>query len=428
MISTVADLLRDLLSKQAQLIGEDPITHRPTIGGMYEGLTRDILDRAIPPHFKLRVVDGFVEDDEGNLSQQIDAMIVTGEGKSIPFTTSFRWHIKDVIAAFEVKKNLYGADLRDGVKKLQSVNQMHTALASKGYLADINPTRQAFAKVTGIYPTDSNSVAQLPHELASIYHFMVMEQVAPIRVIFGYGGYVDEFGLREGLVDFLESSVADGKRLGVLSLPSLIICGSNSILKMNGHPYLAPMVGRWWPLFASNNENPLRLLIELIWTRLSNQFRRQFPMDDTLKLERMARFLSVKVTKLAQSTGWELNYDSFNREALDDRPTREWEPGEASVAEMVLIMSASEKGEIDLADPDLQEWARKDGVDCDTLVAGLVERRIMAWTGDRKARLIDPTIVMSFLPSGRSLATGDPEMAGVWLGEKYPNRKIGIIS
>jgi len=50
---------------------------------MYEGLTRDILDRAIPASLDLRIVDGFVELD-GALSPQIDAMLVTGGGRELP--------------------------------------------------------------------------------------------------------------------------------------------------------------------------------------------------------------------------------------------------------------------------------------------------------------------------------------------------------
>ena len=56
-------------------------THAPTIGAMYEGLTRDILDRAIPASLDLRIVDGFIEGADGSLSPQMDAMLVTGKEK-----------------------------------------------------------------------------------------------------------------------------------------------------------------------------------------------------------------------------------------------------------------------------------------------------------------------------------------------------------
>jgi len=52
-------------------------------------LARDILDRVIPAAIDVRVVDGFVEGVEGTLSPQIDAMVVTGEGRQIPYTNNF---------------------------------------------------------------------------------------------------------------------------------------------------------------------------------------------------------------------------------------------------------------------------------------------------------------------------------------------------
>ena len=48
MINSIATLLRQLQAKEAAKLDEQGITHAPTIGAMYEGLTRDLLDRACP--------------------------------------------------------------------------------------------------------------------------------------------------------------------------------------------------------------------------------------------------------------------------------------------------------------------------------------------------------------------------------------------
>ena len=87
MITTVAALLQELQAKEAAKLA-----------------TRDLLDRAIPSALNLRIVEGFVEDHEGNLSPQIDAMLVTGDGRQIPHTASFVWPVQKVIAVLEVKK------------------------------------------------------------------------------------------------------------------------------------------------------------------------------------------------------------------------------------------------------------------------------------------------------------------------------------
>lgn len=77
MIKTIADLLRELMVKEAAKLDDETITHGPTIGSMYEGLARDILDRVIPGDLEVRVVDGFIEGVDGSLSPQLDAMVVT---------------------------------------------------------------------------------------------------------------------------------------------------------------------------------------------------------------------------------------------------------------------------------------------------------------------------------------------------------------
>ena len=42
MITTIADLLRELQAKETAKLASENIVHAPTIGAMHEGLTRDI--------------------------------------------------------------------------------------------------------------------------------------------------------------------------------------------------------------------------------------------------------------------------------------------------------------------------------------------------------------------------------------------------
>lgn len=106
MITNITDLLRDLMVKETENVDAQTISHGPTIGDMYEGLARDLLDRAIPADLDVRVVDGFVEGVDGKLSPHMDAIIVTGVGKPLPYTDHFVWPIHDVIAVFLSQKNI----------------------------------------------------------------------------------------------------------------------------------------------------------------------------------------------------------------------------------------------------------------------------------------------------------------------------------
>ena len=77
MIKKISDLLHKLSEKEIVAIEKHGIKHGPTIGDMYEGLTKKILDSAIPAVVDLSVRSGFVTDGKGKLSRQIDCMVVT---------------------------------------------------------------------------------------------------------------------------------------------------------------------------------------------------------------------------------------------------------------------------------------------------------------------------------------------------------------
>lgn len=426
LITTVANLLRELQAKEAAKLAKEKIAHPPTIGAMYEGLTRDILDRAIPSSLDLRIVDGFVEDHEGNLSPQIDAMLVSGEGRQIPHTSGHVWPVQNVLVVLEVKKNLYGADLDDAFRKLRAVNDMHGAYMrqNRDGKFNITPTYNAFARLTGRYPRSWKEADALPEELSFIFHNLVGEQLGPVRVVFGYEGYVDEMGLRKGFSDFLNENLATPRGFGIGSFPNLIVCRKNSLLKMNGQPYISPLVDGWWPAVVSNSENPIRLLIELIWTRLSNQFNSSFPMDDTLQMERLAPFLSARFRRKGEKVGWEYRHEQISKEQLGKiEPTR-WRPDAVDENEWVVVMQVARNGELDTRDPAFRNFAREEGFDPDKLVAKLVENRTLAWCDEHSVRLLyTGTILTAFMPSGETVATGETDLFGLWLAAELAKKK-----
>ncbi|WP_371800834.1 MULTISPECIES: DUF6602 domain-containing protein [unclassified Streptomyces] len=111
MIRTVADLLSGIIRDELPKLDDAPVKHAPTIGDMYEGLSSDVLNRALPDGLGLRVVSGFARDGHGRLSGQLDCMVVRGEGERLPYTDSYVWHVRDIVAVIEVKKNLHSAEL-----------------------------------------------------------------------------------------------------------------------------------------------------------------------------------------------------------------------------------------------------------------------------------------------------------------------------
>lgn len=156
MLTSIAGLLAEFQSKQVEILKAQSIVHAPTIGDMYEGLTRQMLARAMPASLGLRIVDGFAKGHDGTLSQQVDAMLVMGDkGQAIPQTSKFTWPIQDVLAVFEVKKSLHGNELTDSLRKMRTVSRLHRDFmrANPPNDVDLAASSRAFARLMGRFPT-----------------------------------------------------------------------------------------------------------------------------------------------------------------------------------------------------------------------------------------------------------------------------------
>src|SRR4051794_6396024 len=122
MIRSVADLLLGLLRDELPKLHSSPIVHAPTIGDMYEGLSSNLLTRALPTD--LSVSTGFVTDGRGHLTGQLDCIIARGMGQQVPYTDSVIHHLRDVIAVVEVKKTLHKAEMGDAWEQLLAVQEI----------------------------------------------------------------------------------------------------------------------------------------------------------------------------------------------------------------------------------------------------------------------------------------------------------------
>lgn len=424
MITNAATLLQKLMAKEAEKLNSLGIRHAPTIGAMYEGLAKDILDRTIPPALGVRVVDGFIRGYDGQLSRQTDCMVVVGDGEKLPYLDAYVWPIQNVIAVAEVKKSLFGDDLRDGFQKLREIQDIQRAYVQHGEVGkrvSIDPALKAFAILTGQFPGDKDAIDALPEDLNVILHTLVMEQVSPVRVILGYDGYATESSLRFGFHKYLESNCGI-RGFGVGSLPNLLICNKNSILKLNGFPYVARKTDEWWDVLVSNSENPVRLLIELLWARLANHFQAQFPSDDNLELERLAPFLSAKFQLSGPNVGWQYIYHEVAPDKLGNVPSIQWHPHPAEGPVWVALMRALEDGELDIRDEGFREYAAKEGFDPDVVIREMVEHRLIAWTGEYTVTPIAEDLVTIFMPDGRVFVSDDA-LIEPWVMEALSKRR-----
>lgn len=64
MIKSASDILNGFLSEERKKLDLFDLKHAPTIGSMYEGLTSETLNRAIPQQLNLGIKSGVIFDNK----------------------------------------------------------------------------------------------------------------------------------------------------------------------------------------------------------------------------------------------------------------------------------------------------------------------------------------------------------------------------
>jgi Domain of unknown function (DUF6602) len=387
VISTVVGILASFAAEERKKLAAYKLHHGPTIGTMYEGLSRTILDRAVPKQLGLNVVEGFVYSGE-KLSGQIDCMLVRGDGERIPHTDKYKWPVKDVIAVFEVKKTLTATDLVDSYFHLRGVTQLYSEYIQGGQdkdaRFDLSWARRVFAQLTGIAAPPHDRVQELPFDKEMIYHTLVMELLSPIRIVVGYHGWKKERTLREHVVRMLQSRLDNSSGLGAGSFPQLIISGDFSLVKANGFPYTPNLIDDMWPFLLSGRANPVLLMLELIWSRLDFLYKLGGLWDDDLVQESLNPFLLAKAVMKGERAGWEYRYENMSERALKMGGSEsQWTPAELTSAQAVVVDSLCRGNEVTVTDLSFRKFVLEEGKSVDEFVTELINTRLVARAGDR---------------------------------------------
>jgi hypothetical protein len=394
---------------EAAKLDEFDITHAPTIGAMYEGLSADLLARAFPPELGLRVASGFVENDQ-EMSGQIDCMLVAGEGRPIPYTDGHVWHVKDVVAVFEIKKTLYGDDMKDAFQHLAKVKDLerdYTRSLRGNYSLDMSDAVNAYGQITGKAAPADDELGQMERADYILFATMLHERLHSIRIVLGYGGFQTEGGFRTSMEDFIVANI-DNSGMGVGTFPHLISTGKYSLLKTNGMPYTVIGEPGWWLFYCSTKANPIWLILEFIWTRLSSGFGVRDLWGEDLEVENIHAFLSARLRVADDGrSGWELMHHTRKEKDLAAAPaTHPWTPTTLTYEQAVVIAQLCAGNEVDFSDEDSMAWAHKEAVDLYELREGLQHTGLVAFAGDVPELLTDLCKVTA-LPDGRWVAADD---------------------
>ena len=417
MIKTIHELLSAIREKGIDEI--EPflkIGHNPTIGDMYEGLTKELMNKVIFSGINLQVKSGKIQNEKGELSKQIDCMIVIGEGAVIPFTTDYVYKSKDVVAVIEVKKNLFSKDLDSAYYNLKSVQD----IAQIDKSMEMSLVRSAFKLIAKTELPEPDEISTLSFEKQMIYHALIMECYLPTRIVFGYSGFKSEHSLREKFVQYIkEQSVCGkkkGKGFGAVSLPSLIICGESSLIKTNGLPYAIGMNTDDWVLYASYSKTPLLLLLEIIWTRLTFLFpiNSNELFQEDLTIEMLKPLLVAK----ANENMWEYQVIDLKEKELIRLPDEwEWQPTFLTKVEFCIMNKLCEGCEININDNDLLKFISQNDEDIDIIIRKLTEERLVYLDGE-KIRLLTDECQCVITPGGFVAAENKDGKLTTWMLNK----------
>ncbi|MNW32566.1 hypothetical protein D3C74_95110 [compost metagenome] len=368
MISTVLELLNEIKKNGVEdILKYLNYNHNPTIGSMYEGLTKELLSKAIFDEFDLKVCSGKVTNSKGDLSKQIDCMLVIGEGRKLPFIEEYVYDFHQVVAVIEVKKNLYSSELNSAYQNLLSVIEL-TEIEND---MKIDMLEMSYRNIYGQLLPEADKIKSLPFENQLLYNALMIECFLPLRIVFGYDSFASELSLRKAFLNYMIENKGQ-KSFGVVSLPSLIIAGNYSLVKTNGIPYSLPTNTKEWISYASYGGDPLSLLLELIWTRLYYIFEELdlgvFGYND--KIEALNPFLlAVGTTK-----GWEyteLKFTDFQRKIAEV-----WEPVEVTLTEYAIVHLLCKGREFRVDSKYLIDYCLEQGTTIENVIENLNRYRI----------------------------------------------------
>jgi len=412
MIETASDFLEQFKKYALSRIEKDDkdIKHTVAIGDNFEGLTAELLSKAIFKDLNLKMVErSFIYNDSGAISDELDCLLVVGDGQKMSFANRYKYHIKDVIAVFQVKKNLYANDIDDSHQNLRSVIEVSEPRDAEPFVGRLH--RDAYKLLTSKELPDKERRERFTDRENIIYHYLMMEAFHPLRIVIGYYGYTTEYGLREGFVKKMEQIVEDGPVRGYSpgSFPSLFICGNSTIIKNNGMPMAIPLSDNdfYFHILASSSGKPMYHLLELIWTRLSYKFWISSDIfGDDFDSEATHPFISCKEKKIDDDNwGWEFLYHPLTRKQLSlPLVPIPWAPTEIDKDKYSILNVLTQVGTVDIStDEQFLKFINDSNLNADKIIKELSDARLVYVDEGKMGLLVDELITV-FAPDGKVYA------------------------
>lgn len=344
MISRASELLQDFIDVERRKLANINMPHMPTLGNAFEEITKAGLfqDFVVPKSLNLKTVSGFISVGGQLLPEQIDCMLVHGEGERYGLTSDYVYDVNQVLCMFEVKKTLRKADYADAIRHLANIRKKfaeHFEIQlNEGSYPDISRARRWFSQITGKDAPDHYlGMHSLPRGEAILFYTLIQESLAPVSIIHGYDGFKTEYGLRKAFADILEDNWKRGdQKLGIPSIPALVTCGQFCIVKGNGMPFLIMRDDEWVPVFSTCH-NSASLILELVWSKISAFCGVKMPWQDGLYMDSPEPLLVARGVETKTQAGWVYRTIELKQKQLVREDDMVWKPSELGRPEMAAI-------------------------------------------------------------------------------------------
>ncbi len=367
MITKSSELLELFIQEETRKLADIKMPHMPTLGSAYEEITKQGINRefSIPKHLDLSVISGFVSIGGEMLPEQIDCMLVHGQGNQYGLTEQYIYDIENILCIFEVKKTLRKADYVDAMDHLASIRKKYAdhfehKLIYEGYEPEISSAGRHFSQITGkVAPEHYSGIHKLSEEDGILFYCLVQESLAPVSIIHSYDGYKTESGLRKVFIDILEEKKKEtGIGIGIPSIPSLVASNQYCLIKGNGVPFLAIKDKDEWVAVSSTRHNSAKLILELIWAKISCRFDLKMPWGDGLYMENIEPLLVAKAIRIDDKAGWMFNAIEPKEKNLKRNDDNKWEPAALGKAEVSAINIMAMRGGYLPLDKEMNDYLK----------------------------------------------------------------------
>lgn len=433
MIKTVSDLLLKLIDAEKQKIDSLNIKHRPTIGNMYEGLTKDFLGKALFDGLNLNILtNSFIINEDGKRSNEMDILLIEGEGTQLPHTNQYDVKFEQVIAVIQVKKRLNKQSILEGYENLKNVveildNMQYEDYHKRLFIDSYQGTCNEHVLDNGNLRKHFDSTTK-----EAIFYILKEEVLMPPRILLGYEGYKTEKSLRDGFVNFLFDNLSTPEKqipgFSPLHFPNLIINKDISIIKNNGMPFCSGLIEGNWPFYTTEKSNPINNLLELIWTRLSYKFKLSSDIfGEDLTLDGANVFLRGNIVNCGGNIGWNFHYEGLSQKTLSKKYSiEEWQPTTLTIEQFHIVTYLCKNGQL-LVTRINSELAKIDSeVDIEDFINSLIETKLVGIDGRKYLRLLTKKCQCFISKDGYFAADNKSGKLTRWASKHYGDKTLDL--